>query len=167
MAGDFQSWWDLREKVCKYAAGFRPPVQYWLESDGGPSYCRACAIAARGKEFELGPLIKDVEWFERDGWENAYFEEISCYADGCAGESDGASTCYTCGKTLDYWLTDYGIGIELDYWAECQMSNDLPEIAYSLDRLFECKDEDQPLVRALATRFLQQAQALSTKDTGQ
>lgn len=161
----FSDWFELRLAVCKAAPELKPSPQYWLESDCSASYCRKCAIAARGKEFELGPLIRDVECYRRGDWEDAYFEGISSYAHGCAGESDVTESCATCGITLDYWLTSYGISEELDYWSEAEMSGNLSEIAFNLDRLFECKEEDRPAVHALAMRFLDHAASIQATDT--
>jgi hypothetical protein len=147
-------WLDLRTAVCSAAPWLDPPAQYWLESDCSASYCRKCAIAARGREFELGPLLVDSDWHQRDDWEDAFSAGISGYAHGCPSESDITETCATCGVTLAYWLTDYGIKQELDHWADAEMSGDWSEIAYNIDRLFECDDEDREEVRALAIRFL-------------
>lgn len=147
-------WFDLRCAVTDAVPELDPPPQYWLESECSPSYCRACAIIARGKEFELGPLLVDPDWHRRTAWDEAYFDGISSYSYRCAGEGDNVAACYTCGVTLDYWLTDYGIKSELDHWSEAEMSGDLSEIAYNLDRLFECGDEDRAEVRSLAERFL-------------
>lgn len=154
---EIADWFDLRTAVCNAAPDLDPPPQYWLESDCSASYCRKCAIVARGKEFELGPLLVDLESYRRDEWADTYFEGISSYGYRCAGEGDATAACYTCGITLDYWLTDYGIVEEIGHWNDSEMSGDLSEIAYNLDRLFECKDEDQPSVRALAERFLAHA----------
>ena len=151
------NWFELRMAVCKAAPELDPPAQHWLESDTGPSYCRQCAIAARGKEFELGPLLADVEWYARDAWQEAFFSGIGAYAHRCAGESDVPEACDTCGVTLDYWLTEYGIAEELAFWADEEMSSNLSEIAYGLDRLFECSKEQKPKVGALAARFLKHA----------
>jgi len=151
------NWFELRQAVNSAAPDLDPPPQHWLESECSESFCRKCAIAARGREFELGPLLHDPDGWERTPWEEAYYEGISAYMHRCAGESDNTEACATCGITLSYWLTDYGIVSELDHWEGAEMSGDLSEIAYNLDRLFECKDEDRPAVRALALRFLEYA----------
>lgn len=164
-AFDLASWFDLRLAVCQVATELDPPPQHWLESECSISYCRDCAIKARGKEFELGPLLKEPDWYRRTEWEDAFFDGISSYAYRCAGESDHTEACYTCGVTLDYWLTDYGIEEEIDHWSRSEMSGDLSEIAYNLDRLFECKDEDRDAVRALAERFLEHASTVKVAST--
>lgn len=160
-----EEWFDLRQAVANAAPDLDPPPQYWLESEPAISYCRECAIKARGAEFELGLLLRVPPFYARTDWEIAYFEGISSYADGCAGEGDCAEACYTCGVTLDYWLTGEGIKQELDHWADAEMSGNLSEIAYNIDRLFECSDDDRAEVEALARRFLAHAQRLARPDT--
>ena len=152
-------WLALRQAVNEAASELDPPPQHWLESECSISYCAKCAEKERGKEFELGPLIRASDWWRRSDWEDAFWEGVSSYPYRCAGEGDSTAACYICGVTLDYWLTDYGIKEEIDYWQGAEMSGDLAEIAYNLDRLFECSDEDKPAVEALAIRFLKHAAA--------
>lgn len=157
---DIEEWLDLRSKVNDAAPDLDPPPQYWLESDCTETFCRACGIKERGKEFEFGaPMTDRVPWYHRDPLMDAFFEGLSSYADGCAGDSDTTETCARCGITLDYWLTDYGIKSEIDHWSDSQMVGDLSEIAYNLDRLFECEDEDKPAVAEIAKRFLEYVEA--------
>lgn len=155
-----KDWWDLRMAVSRAAPELNPPPVHWLESDASFSYCRECVTTARGKEFELGRPLVDCDYYERDDWEHAFWEGVGSYAHRQAGHSDITETCYTCGTTLDYWLTDEGIKEELIHWADATFSHDLSEIAYNIDRLFECSDEDRPDVRALAERFLEHVNAL-------
>jgi hypothetical protein len=152
-------WFDLRQAVCNSAPDLDPPPLYWLESDAGISYCRKCAIIARGKEFELGPLLVESDYHRCCGWEDAFFNGIGFYPPRQAGHSDITESCYTCAVTLDYWLTDHGIKSELEYWSGAEISGDLSEIAYNIDRLFECDDGDRDQVRVLAERFLEHVQA--------
>lgn len=147
-------WFDLRQAVCSAAPDLNPPAQHWLERDCSASYCRKCVMTARGREFELGRPLADVDFYDRDEWEDAFWEGISSYAYRQAGESDVTESCYSCGITLDYWLTDYGIKEEIAHWADAEMSGDASEIAYNIDRLFECDDDDRGEVRALSIRFL-------------
>lgn len=109
-----------------------PPAQYWLDSDAGPSYCWNCVIIARGREFELGPLLTRPEWYERDKWEDAYFEGID---GGFDTSSDSSAACDICRKTLSYILTDYGVEQEMDYFRECPLVELRDEDTYALDRL--------------------------------
>jgi hypothetical protein len=161
-----KSWFDLRAAVYGATPYLDPTPQHWLKSEESASYCRECAIQARGKEFDLGRPLDDSDWFNRGAWEDAFFEGISCYAPGCAGESDITEACDTCGRTLDYWLTDHGISEEIDHWANSEMSGDLSEVAYNIDRLFECKDEDRDAVRAIAQRFLKHAHRPAARSMG-
>jgi hypothetical protein len=158
-------WLDLRSAVCSAAPWLDPPAQYWLESDCCPSYCREHAIAARGREFELGPLLVDSNWHQRDDWEDAFFQGIQADPDCCPGTHDSTAACYTCGKTLGYWLTDEGIKQELEHWSDAEISGDWSEIAYNIDRLFECDDDDQEEVRALGIRFLTAVEASKRSST--
>lgn len=154
---DIDEWLDLRSKVNDAAPDLDPPPQYWLESDCTETFCRACAIKERGKEFELGAPIAEVDWYHRDPWVDAFFEGLSSYAHRCAGHSDTTEACARCGVTLAYWLTDYGIKSEIEHFSDCEMAGDLSELAYNLDRLFECEDEDREEVIAIALRFLEYA----------
>lgn len=156
---------NLQDQVRNAAPRLDPPNQYWLESEGSISYCRKCAIEARGKEFELGPLIAESEYvFYRDQWEDAFFQGIGCYAYG-ASPSDSTEQCETCGVTLDYCLTDYGIAEEIDHWSKSEMSGDISEIAYNIDALFECDEDDGPALAEIAQRFLEYAATTSPKST--
>lgn len=159
-------WFDLRTAVCGAAPYLDPPPLHWLESDASASYCRECVIQARGKEFDLGRPLADPDWFNRSEWEDAFFDGIRGHPYRCAGESDIPESCHTCGVTLDYWLTDYGISEEIDHWSNSEMSGDLSEVAYNIDRLFECKDEDRDAVRAIAERFLAHVAALQERRAG-
>lgn len=156
---DAKEWFDLRQRVISAAPYLDPPPQYWLESDCTETFCRSCAIKERGKEFDLGAPIEDVPWYRRDPMVDAFFEGLSSYAYRCAGHSDTIEACARCGITLDYWLTDEGIQSEIDHWSDSEMLGDLSEIAYNLDRLFECKDEDRPAVAEIAKRFLEFVEA--------
>ena len=118
--------------LCEAVPPIDPPPQYWLESDAGPSYCRDCAIVARGWEFELGPLLTTPRWYERDEWADAYWEGID---GGRDIESECAESCDRCGCTLSYILTDYGVEAEAYYHRECPLVTIRDEDSYALDRL--------------------------------
>jgi hypothetical protein len=113
-----------------------PPLQpgpsYWLDSDGGPSYCRACVIKARGKEFELGAPLEDSNWSDRDELEDAFHAGID---GGFDTTSDSTEACETCRKTLSYILTDYGVEEEIGYYREAPLIEVRDEDSYALDRL--------------------------------
>lgn len=118
--------------VEKAVPKIEPEAAHWLDSDSGPSYCWECAIVARGREFELGPLLTRPKWFERDEWECAYFDGID---GGFDTESDSTIACEICGKTLSYILTDYGIESEIEYYREAPLIVVRDEDSYALDRL--------------------------------
>lgn len=124
-------------------------------------------MIARGKEFELGRPLVDCDYYERDEWEEAFWGGVDRYPYRQAGHSDITESCYICGITLDYWLTDYGIKEEIDHWEGAEMSGNLSEIAYNLDRMFECSEEDKPAVRAIADRFLAHVASLKAPENVQ
>lgn len=161
LARHTQDWFDLRQAVCAISVGFEPEPLHWLETDGGISYCRKCAVKARALEFDLGAPLLETPWHRRDEWEVAFFDGIAGYPENQAGTSDIIEYCYTCGTPLDYWLTDYGIQEELSYWEGAEFSGNVPEIAYAIDRLFECDDAEKERVRELATRFLDHVAGLT------
>lgn len=120
------------DEICAAIPPSKPGPQYWLESDAGPDYCRPCVIVARGKEFELGPLIAESERWRRDDWQDAYFDGID---GGRDIESDNAAHCSRCGISLSYILTDYGAEQEASYWLEAPLVEIRPDDSYDLDRL--------------------------------
>ena len=113
-----------------------PPIEpnpmYWLDSDCGPSYCRQCVIMARGKEFELGPPLSDRPSYCRTDMEDAFFDGID---GGFDTTNDSTGACDTCGVTLSYILTDYGVEQEVDYYREAPLCVLRGEDTYALDRL--------------------------------
>lgn len=119
-------------EICKAIPPIKPGPQYWLESDAGPNYCRKCVRIARGWEFELGPLLVEPKWYDRDEWMDAFMEGID---GGRDLESDSASSCDICGATLQYILTDYGADEEARYFLEAPLVEIRDEDSYALDRL--------------------------------
>lgn len=162
-------WYELRTAVCMAGSvNENPESQYWLMSDAGPSYCWDCAVKARAEEIGLGPLLDpEKPSYLRTEYEEEYFRGI----DGgtwYSAQSDGASHCFTCGKMLHYWLTDYGIDEELIAFEENEFGESLYEIAYGIDRLFELVDDDprRSRVRALAENFLLHARKGNADSAG-
>lgn len=131
-----------------------PPPQYWLESDCCASYCRQHARDARWIEMgNVGPTWPDQDWYRRDEINRNMNEGIGCYMPHNAGEGDSSAVCDTCGCTLDYILTDYGVEQEIDYWLENPLAIVRDEDSYALDRLCLNIYEGSPrriLIRALA-----------------
>lgn len=116
-------------------ASIVPPLQpepcRWLYSDATESYCKEHAIEARGREFDMGvPFITD-QW-RTTPIEEAFYDGIGRHWDG---ESDTTEQCTTCGKTLSYILTDWGVERELAYWLDEPVAKLDPETVYALDRL--------------------------------
>lgn len=109
-----------------------PGPQFWLDSDAGPSYCRPCAIIARGREFEFGPPLEDKPFYRRTDVEDAFFGGID---GGFDTTSYSTAACAVCGKTLSYILTDEGVRQEIDYYRETPLCALRDEDSYALDRL--------------------------------
>ncbi|WP_138921228.1 hypothetical protein [Novosphingobium pentaromativorans] len=118
--------------ICAAVPPINPGLQYWLDSDAGPSYCRKCVIAARGREFELGPPLEDAPFYRRTDLEDAFHDGID---GGFDTTSDSTSACETCGTTLSYILTDYGVEQEINYYREAPICALRDEDSYALDRL--------------------------------
>lgn len=119
--------------ITRAVPPIKPEAAHWLNSDGGPSYCWECAIIARGREFELGPLIKiNPWWHRRDEWEDSYFDGID---GGFDTQSDSTVACEICGNTLSYILTDDGVESEIEYYGEAPLITVRDEDSYALDRL--------------------------------
>lgn len=110
----------------------RPPAAFWLVSDAGPSYCRPCAVKARAKELKLDKPPQDGPSYRRSDKGDEFFEGID---GGFDTNSEHAEHCDTCGDTLSYILTDYGVDAELDYIAEAPITELNGETSYSLDRI--------------------------------
>lgn len=75
---------------------------HWIggSDDEGLNYCRDCAEA---RVAQLKVAKPDGEFFIDGGWE--------------AHESDGCAHCETCHALLEYSLTAYGVGSELDHYS--------------------------------------------------
>lgn len=154
------SFYELRRKVEAVAGNIFPPNGYWLISDAGPSYCKACVRQERWEEMgNVGtpPFLERSRFYpERDPIE----ENIASGIDGGfdAGNHDNTQSCERCGIGLAYWLTHDGILDEIAFYEESPgaWSTDLRAEAYAIDRLFEVvEDELINSVSAIAERFLQ------------
>ncbi len=124
---------DRLWRICEVVPPIQPGPQFWLESDAGPSYCWPCAIKARAEEFGFGiPLHDSNRWCCETDLEEAFYEGID---GGRDLEGDSTQHCDTCGTTLSYILTDYGVDEEVGYWLENPLCEVRAEDTYALDRL--------------------------------
>lgn len=124
---------ERANEISKAIPWETPGPQYWLMSDAGEDYCHPCVMVARGREFELGPLIAEGEhWYQRDDWQDAFLDGID---GGRDIESDNACHCARCGVILSYILTDYGAENEAICWLDSPVASIGPVDAYELDRL--------------------------------
>jgi hypothetical protein len=118
--------------IYEVVAPIEPGAQYWLNSDCGQSYCVTCINIARGAEFDLGCPVHDPPPYSQDGWEKAFSDGID---GGYDLESDTASACEICGRTLSYILTDEGAQNEIEYYREATLITLRDEDVYALDRM--------------------------------
>lgn len=118
--------------IVKAVPPIKPGPMYWLDSDAGPSYCWDCAIKARGYEFEFGPPIENRPFYQRTELEDAFYSGID---GGFDTTNDSTGMCETCGTTLSYILTEYGVEQEIDYYRRAPLIALRDEDTYALDRL--------------------------------
>jgi hypothetical protein len=129
--------YELLEQLERELYGLVPPIdpgcQYWLISDAGPSFCTHCVDLARGAEFELGmPLTASP--FRETPMERAFWRGIDGGWD--SNGDDGPSHCETCGCTLQYSLTEYGLEEELSHFATYPGFHVIgPEGSYTVSRI--------------------------------
>ncbi|MCO8261534.1 hypothetical protein NC656_08245 [Pseudomonas asiatica] len=112
-----------------HASTLDVPHPHWIggkDADQGPSYCRSCAeakVEAREAEYVDG------------GWQQ---------------DNDGCCHCDTCGRLLEYNLTDYGAAEELEhYLANPPPVPISPEDAFHIAKMLE-HDERNPDAVAIA-----------------
>jgi hypothetical protein len=118
---------DLERALDSYA-NIDPPYPCWLGGDNvdaGELYCRPCAekVVADGKaEFVDGGYAHQTE-------------------DCCAH-------CHTCGQVLDYFLTEAGVGYELDHFSSVRFRSPLSrDDAFHVARVVEAAPDDPAAVR--------------------
>jgi len=120
-----------------------PPYQHWLcDGDDGETYCWPCARTARWHQMgNVGPPPFEADWWLRDPIE----ENIRSGIDGgfdCLN-NDSTVSCATCGCTLAYTLTEYGVQEEIASYLECPLAAPIrDEDSYALYILF--LNETQP-----------------------
>ena len=132
------------ERLNEIARSADVPYPHWLggdEADQGLSYCYECA--------EKAVSAGDGEYVD-GGWQQ---------------DSDGCCHCETCGRLLDYTLTDYGVTEELSHFRAARLRGELhPEAAYHLARILEQHDE-HPEVKQLLPK-VRRALARTPQPTG-
>lgn len=133
---------ELEQRICEAVPPVQPPPVHWLEADASEIFCYEHARDARWIEMgNVGPTYPDTDrWSQRrdDVQENMH-EGIGAYMERCPGESDHSEACATCGCTLEYLLTDYGLDEELAHFDEHPVvpGDDINgEVTYALTRLF-------------------------------
>lgn len=133
------------------------PSQHWLNSDATFSYCWPCARKAAWAEVGDGGECPAEP--ERT-WENNKVEEkIAEAIDGgtwYSGTSDTPQSCETCGCTLSFSLTAYGVEYTLEgFEADSLMLDNLanPSCVYELKEMFDgienIEDDNQALLDAI------------------
>lgn len=122
----------LEGELIALAPPIDPPALHWLNSDATFSYCWNCAIVARGREFELGPLLVVSRWHP-DEWERRFFEGIDGGFDGAP--SDHPERCEICGCTLRHTLSDYGVAEEITHYLAHPAAAVSAEQAYAIERI--------------------------------
>lgn len=152
---------DSLRAVCAALHARCPPIKpldhYWLMSDASASYCYPCARKAVAAEMEIvdtgEPTSRwDMEEEDRDTEE--LFRDAIDGGYGYSGESDVTASCETCGATLAYTLTDYGVRDELAAAEDDEIVWVLNgETSYWFDRL-DCAlswgDQAELIARAVA-----------------
>ena len=100
-----------------HAGSLDVPFPHWIggdDADQGPSYCRSCAeaeVAAGRAEYVDG------------GWQQ---------------ENDGCCHCETCGRLLEYTLTEYGASEEIDHYSGAELMGPIsPEDAFHIAKMLE------------------------------
>lgn len=124
---------DLQIKLDRYA-GLNRFDPYWLSNDdSGCTYCRKCAMEA----------LKANPGAELDG--------------GFHCECDSCQHCETCGKLLDYTLTNYGASGEIDHFSKIRFRVPLDrDEAYHIARMLgadRCNEEAVKVARRAVAKI--------------
>lgn len=129
--------YDLEARLFAARPPIRPEPQHWLCSDAGESYCYPCARKARAAELGIPvPPLTEDRFAKAESALEAQMSDGIDGGDWYSGESDGSAACATCGATLRYALTEYGVGQELAYFEETPHSPLNGEATYALSRIF-------------------------------
>jgi hypothetical protein len=115
---------DLQIRLDRYA-GYNRADPYWLSTDDcGYTYCRKCALEA----------LAASPGAELDG--------------GFFGEGDHSEFCETCGKSLDYTLTNYGASVEIDHYRKVKFRAPLDrDEAYYVARMLGADRDNEDAVK--------------------
>lgn len=132
---------ELEILICEAVPPIQPPPAHWLEADCSESFCYEHARDARWIEMgNVGPTYPDTDrWWARDDVQEHMHEGIGGYMARCPGDSDSSEQCATCGCTLEYLLTDYGVDEELRHFADYPIEPGDTingDVTYALTRIF-------------------------------
>jgi hypothetical protein len=155
---------ELESKIIQAVPPIDPPSQHWLSSDATYSYCYPCARKARAAEMGIPAPPDEPSGFS---WEPGVDEAQATYREFEAGIDGGFDTsgddspqsCETCGSTLRYTLTDYGVEEEIAGFEEGPPSSIDPETSYALTRIF--LNLTQPWAEEAAAQQLKRAVLIS------
>lgn len=141
-AVEIAPWEELHQlefEIYQLVPPIDPPTCHWLNSDAGPSFCRKHAWEARWKELpSFGPCPEEPDWFRRSEMEELMADGIDG-GPGMGCTSDHPEHCATCGRTLEYLLTETGRGEELVHFADNPITEDTVidgEQTYAIGRIF-------------------------------
>jgi hypothetical protein len=115
---------EIQIALNRYA-GMNRANPYWLSNDDcGYTYCRKCALKA----------LKAKPGAELDG--------------GFHCESDSCQHCETCGKLLDYTLTNCGAAEEIDHFSKARFREPLDrDEAYHIARMLGANTDDEAALK--------------------
>jgi hypothetical protein len=116
--------YELKIRLDRYAGMYRADP-YWLSNDDcGFTYCRKCALQA----------LRAKPGAELDG--------------GFHCENDSCQHCETCGRLLDYTLTNYGAAEEINHFSKIRFRKPLDrDQAYHIARMLGANTEDEAAIK--------------------
>lgn len=132
----------LRKMVEPLAAQAETGRMHWIarhECDEEETFCYECGEKRRQELLCICIFLRLLGHpIDPNAWDN--LEEL----DGGWGafESDGCRHCETCGKILDYCLTAWGVGAEIDHFEENGFSLN-PDECFHILRIIEDRTDDE------------------------